>query len=100
MPTDDKKNNGIDMSQYFGGSKKIPRKFTSPNRDLSFAAGKKQNYLLVLLLANFALGILIFSYLISKSASSSSTAIVSLDQIRTPINYQLKPGQVYKLPLP
>ena len=100
MKTDNDKNSNIDLSQYFDQRKELQPMKGSLAGNRAIEDAKKRKYLVAVIMGNFILGIIFFTYLISKSNEVNSTAVTTLDQFGPPINYQLKPGEIYRLPLP
>jgi len=101
MSTDTKKNLEIDFSQYFNQHyESLKQKNFSDKKAASTVKSQKNKYFIVLIAGNFILGIIFFSYLISKSNESNSTTPVALETMGAPINYQVKSGEIYSLPLP
>ncbi|MFA6376018.1 MAG: hypothetical protein WCX69_01300 [Candidatus Paceibacterota bacterium] len=99
MGIDIKKNGEIDFSQYFNQKNKFPREESFSDKTIG-AKNNKNKYFIALIAGNFILGVVFFSYLISKSNESNSTAPVALETMAAPINYQVKSGETYRLPLP
>jgi len=98
MVIDIKNNGDIDFSQYFNQKNKS---LQEEKLSVKKAAQKNKNkYFIALIAGNFILGVVFFSYLISKSNESNSTAPVALETITAPVNYQVEPGETYRLPLP
>jgi|GEM_PF-2998400 len=104
MPNESDKNQDIDLSRYLD-KKTIPavlKQKPDPKSDMfeHEAKRKRQRILMAVVGFNFVFGIIIFSYLIVKSNEEAALVTVTPNQFVAPINYQLKPGEIYRPALP
>jgi hypothetical protein len=96
-----KKNDTTDLSRFLEKPAALPAKDSTPPVSPVWADIKKrQRFLTAVLAVNFALGLVIFTYLIVKTNELSSTVAIGVQQMKPPINYQVSPGETYRLPLP
>ena len=96
-------NNEVDLSKFFDREQPNtirPATIQPMHEKLGMGSEKKQGSLVWIVVANFVIGMALFSFYIIKSNVAATVKPVSMQEIAPPVNYTLSEGEKYMLPLP